>query len=138
MIKINYLDRQRQLRGHAKTRCTDAPRATGYGHQDETSTTTFPSCSPFRNRSYASRARAIGNTRSTTGRSSPCPNRLTTSAYSAALPIFFFSSRRRHTSSRRDWSSDVCSSDLLAKPAIGLDRVHAAQQCPAHVALGGK
>src|SRR5438067_13769500 len=35
-----------------------------------------------------------------------------------ALPIFhavfffFFSSRRRHTRSKRDWSSDVCSSDL--------------------------
>src|SRR5271170_2575128 len=26
---------------------------------------------------------------------------------------FFFSSRRRHTSSTRDWSSDVCSSDLF-------------------------
>src|SRR5207247_5381579 len=26
--------------------------------------------------------------------------------------VFFFSSRRRHTSSTRDWSSDVCSSDL--------------------------
>src|SRR6266496_621553 len=26
---------------------------------------------------------------------------------------FFFSSRRRHTRSLRDWSSDVCSSDLL-------------------------
>src|SRR5690606_19089437 len=26
--------------------------------------------------------------------------------------IFFFSSRRRHTSFSRDWSSDVCSSDL--------------------------
>src|SRR5215471_3771007 len=25
---------------------------------------------------------------------------------------FFFSSRRRHTTSLRDWSSDVCSSDL--------------------------
>src|SRR5206468_9006770 len=25
---------------------------------------------------------------------------------------FFFSSRRRHTRSDRDWSSDVCSSDL--------------------------
>src|SRR5690606_33944431 len=30
---------------------------------------------------------------------------------------FFFSSRRRHTSFSRDWSSDVCSSDLGA--AIG-------------------
>src|SRR5204863_2993979 len=27
--------------------------------------------------------------------------------------IFFFSSRRRHTRSLRDWSSDVCSSDLF-------------------------
>src|SRR5207247_5941723 len=26
----------------------------------------------------------------------------------------FFSSRRRHTRSTRDWSSDVCSSDLVA------------------------
>src|SRR5207247_5816186 len=26
--------------------------------------------------------------------------------------FFFFSSRRRHTRSTRDWSSDVCSSDL--------------------------
>src|SRR5207249_5327488 len=28
---------------------------------------------------------------------------------------FFFSSRRRHTRSKRDWSSDVCSSDLKQK-----------------------
>src|SRR3989440_6087345 len=28
------------------------------------------------------------------------------------LLFFFFSSRRRHTRSDRDWSSDVCSSDL--------------------------
>src|SRR5207249_8228841 len=27
----------------------------------------------------------------------------------------FFSSRRRHTRSKRDWSSDVCSSDLTDK-----------------------
>src|SRR5690349_22000035 len=27
--------------------------------------------------------------------------------------FFFFSSRRRHTRSLRDWSSDVCSSDLM-------------------------
>src|SRR5699024_12087462 len=26
--------------------------------------------------------------------------------------LLFFSSRRRHTRSKRDWSSDVCSSDL--------------------------
>src|SRR5207248_8872546 len=28
--------------------------------------------------------------------------------------VFFFSSRRRHTRSYGDWSSDVCSSDLHA------------------------
>src|SRR5690606_39922840 len=27
--------------------------------------------------------------------------------------MFFFSSRRRHTRFSRDWSSDVCSSDLI-------------------------
>src|SRR5699024_9295819 len=27
--------------------------------------------------------------------------------------LFFISSRRRHTRSKRDWSSDVCSSDLI-------------------------
>src|SRR5207249_6208557 len=39
------------------------------------------------------------------------------SADSAEPPgphVFFFSSRRRHTRSKRDWSSDVCSSDLAA------------------------
>src|SRR5439155_6393833 len=30
--------------------------------------------------------------------------------------VFFFSSRRRHTRWPRDWSSDVCSSDLPARP----------------------
>src|SRR5205809_4784572 len=29
---------------------------------------------------------------------------------------FFFSSRRRHTRCSRDWSSDVCSSDLSGAP----------------------
>src|SRR2546426_7032915 len=29
------------------------------------------------------------------------------------LPLFFFSSRRRHTRLQGDWSSDVCSSDLV-------------------------
>src|SRR5690625_5379738 len=29
---------------------------------------------------------------------------------------FFFSSRRRHTRWPRDWSSDVCSSDLVEEP----------------------
>src|SRR2546422_6380045 len=30
--------------------------------------------------------------------------------------FFFFSSRRRHTRCSRDWSSDVCSSDLIFGP----------------------
>src|SRR5690606_39949739 len=34
--------------------------------------------------------------------------------------FFFFSSRRRHTRFSRDWSSDVCSSDLVRRPAHGL------------------
>src|SRR5207253_6562574 len=31
----------------------------------------------------------------------------------ASISFFFFSSRRRHTRWPRDWSSDVCSSDLI-------------------------
>src|SRR5262245_64569287 len=34
------------------------------------------------------------------------------------LIFFFFSSRRRHTRCLSDWSSDVCSSDLLRIPLI--------------------
>src|SRR5256886_3255789 len=34
-----------------------------------------------------------------------------------ALSIFFFSSRRRHTRFDCDWSSDVCSSDLVLRQA---------------------
>src|SRR2546429_934047 len=34
--------------------------------------------------------------------------------------FFFFSSRRRHTRCSRDWSSDVCSSDLERLCALGL------------------
>src|SRR5206468_5997864 len=33
--------------------------------------------------------------------------------------FFFFSSRRRHTRSDRDWSSDVCSSDLIFAGSSG-------------------
>src|SRR6266496_5385264 len=36
--------------------------------------------------------------------------------------MFFFSSRRRHTRSLRDWSSNVCSSDLVVTVAITVDR----------------
>src|SRR5258705_8825009 len=41
--------------------------------------------------------------------------------------FFFFSSRRRHTRCLSDWSSDVCSSDLLeTKDAVMKERTHAA------------
>src|SRR5690625_7009902 len=36
------------------------------------------------------------------------------------MAYFFFSSRRRHTRWPRDWSSDVCSSDLIGKH-LGFD-----------------
>src|SRR5947209_20534949 len=36
------------------------------------------------------------------------------------MDMFFFSSRRRHTRYWRDWSSDVCSSDLWS-PTCGLN-----------------
>src|SRR5699024_11534378 len=38
--------------------------------------------------------------------------------------FFFFSSRRRHTISKRDWSSDVCSSDLKHMYAQLIDDVN--------------
>src|SRR5690606_40850080 len=37
--------------------------------------------------------------------------------------VFFFSSRRRHTRFSRDWSSDVCSSDLKGDENRTVDRV---------------
>src|SRR5438105_15756683 len=39
--------------------------------------------------------------------------------------FFFFSSRRRHTRSTRDWSSDVCSSDLVTVGGGAVHRFHA-------------
>src|SRR5690606_40986259 len=37
--------------------------------------------------------------------------------------LFFFSSRRRHTRFSRDWSSDVCSSDLREHVLVGIERM---------------
>src|SRR5205809_4557102 len=34
------------------------------------------------------------------------------------MGVFLFSSRRRHTKCRRDWSSDVCSSDLVVASMV--------------------
>src|SRR6266496_444632 len=53
--------------------------------------------------------------------------------------FFFFSSRRRHTRSLRDWSSDVCSSDLLAEAQPWTNRMATtAGDVPARlIVLGG-
>src|SRR5436309_10710819 len=40
------------------------------------------------------------------------------------FPLFFFSSRRRHTRFSRDWSSDVCSSDLTATIGVVIENVN--------------
>src|SRR6266852_9002614 len=49
--------------------------------------------------------------------------------------LFFFSSRRRHTRCYRDWSSDVCSSDLLnLEGSLGRDLLIFAK----HLTLAGK
>src|SRR5690625_5653321 len=44
------------------------------------------------------------------------------------LSVFFFSSRRRHTRSKRDCSSDVCSSDLTAVVLVQSLQDHADSQ----------
>src|SRR5260370_29047270 len=42
--------------------------------------------------------------------------------------FFFFSSRRRHTRFKCDWSSDVCSSDLTDQPAFEESYARRSQQ----------
>src|SRR5260370_32837712 len=44
--------------------------------------------------------------------------------YLCFVVFFFFSSRRRHTRFKCDWSSDVCSSDLLRWNGSRMLRVH--------------
>src|SRR5699024_11594098 len=44
--------------------------------------------------------------------------------------FFFFSSRRRHTRSKRDWSSDVCSSDLDRDLHLGVAEQGGGQREP--------
>src|SRR5438094_5706610 len=55
--------------------------------------------------------------------------------------VFFFSSRRRHTRSYGDWSSDVCSSDLAAlagqRDGIDVARVVTLLVDPDEVGFGG-
>src|SRR5437870_10392798 len=43
--------------------------------------------------------------------------------------MFFFSSRRRHTRWPRDWSSDVCSSDLTKTLAVQVGRFGITVNC---------
>src|SRR3712207_983650 len=51
--------------------------------------------------------------------------------------FFFFSSRRRHTRYWRDWSSDVCSSDLLDVPVLGNGDIWEAEDAVRMVAHTG-
>src|SRR3989440_3414590 len=46
--------------------------------------------------------------------------------------VFFFSSRRRHTRSDRDWSSDVCSSDLQQFAHCGKPRCRKCREGMGH------
>src|SRR5690606_40584542 len=48
--------------------------------------------------------------------------------------VFFFSSRRRHTRFSRDWSSDVCSSDLVGE---GIQVRAQVVEGPHHLAVDG-
>src|SRR2546429_8424332 len=46
--------------------------------------------------------------------------------------IFFFSSRRRHTRCSRDWSSDVCSSDLMLHHSRADGTLFPVEECRVH------
>src|SRR5690606_40289256 len=48
---------------------------------------------------------------------------------------FFFSSRRRHTRFSRDWSSDVCSSDLLVRAFESAGAANDLDVAPLEIAL---
>src|SRR5690606_32714284 len=52
--------------------------------------------------------------------------------------VFFFSSRRRHTRFSRDWSSDVCSSDLCLEPADTWDGSEAARMALSAIYRSGQ
>src|SRR5215510_15870182 len=51
---------------------------------------------------------------------------------------FFFSSRRRHTRWPRDWSSDVCSSDLGTDKGDPAEHAHTLKTRPWTVAIEGE
>src|SRR2546427_1452588 len=52
--------------------------------------------------------------------------------------FFFFSSRRRHTRFDCDWSSDVCSSDLVGGVAHPVPRRHLERLAEEERPLGGE
>src|SRR5687768_18294377 len=57
------------------------------------------------------------------------------SVIASRFVLFFFSSRRRHTRCSRDWSSDVCSSDLEVgqqRDDAGRARNHGGRKVRAH------
>src|SRR6266446_7836859 len=57
----------------------------------------------------------------------------------AQFDFFFFSSRRRHTRLQGDWSSDECSSDLVARlNAATLASLASAPAVPANVRMSVK
>src|SRR3712207_9435664 len=53
------------------------------------------------------------------------------------IGVFFFSSRRRHTRYWRDWSSDVCSSDLRDQQALTRDEAAVVTQALRRVITDG-
>src|SRR5690606_40748718 len=55
-----------------------------------------------------------------------------------ALILFFFSSRRRHTRFSRDWSSDVCSSDLALHSSKRLSPPKTGKRPRRTLAAGGR
>src|SRR5690606_41190220 len=64
-------------------------------------------------------------------------SRPTTPHRPCVVHFFFFSSRRRHTRFSRDWSSDVCSSDLHVCPPEVLVPHKALCACPTRTGRQG-
>src|SRR5690606_40608544 len=54
------------------------------------------------------------------------------------VSFFFFSSRRRHTRFSRDWSSDVCSSDLDRTARVGAKQGQTRDPADRQRPLGGR
>src|SRR5262245_51487563 len=78
--------------------------------------------------------RRCGSTPARSSRSPP----INDSSVSLCCFCFFFSSRRRHTRCLSDWSSDVCSSDLMhAMIEEGVDRMKTDAREEPLIAVGG-